>query len=252
MKHLLVILLTLVCSCTVLLAQVSDVNKNIKKDNNNSTTTKGSSSARSDNNPSGLGAGLIYFISDIFIGSIVNAQKAVLENKERYPERVSLEVFSTFGTELTNSANYFETGIRGNWGVFATDFKYSYLNDFTGNLKSLDWQVIVFRIPIKGFKIDYGLGFISLPDFDQSYFNSTIGFDWMFHTIGLNIRSHYQWSEQTSLGSRYKKNFDFSIDFKMLTYNKLHINPRLLYSYQNYFEETDFSIYSVGVVLKLY
>lgn len=246
-------LLYLILSCSLnVFAQVNEINKNVEKDKNNGNTKSSSSSSSSYNDSSSSsGAGFIYFIGDI-IHTIGAAQMGALENKDIYPERVSLEAYSTFGTEITSSTNYFETGIRGNWGIFATDFRYTKLNDFTGDLKSLDWLVVVFRIPIKNFKIDYGLGFISLIDLDQSYFKSSIGFDWMFHDIGLNINSVYQWTEQTSLESRYKRNFDFSIDFNALTHQHLHISPILKYSYQNYFDKTAFSIFSVGVVVRLY
>lgn len=244
-------LLVLLLSCTFsVYAQVSDINKNVEKDKSNKSST--SSSSYSENESSNNGAGFFGFVIEVFAHTIGAAQMAALENKDLYPERVSLETFGTFGTEISSSANYFETGIRGNWGIFATDFRYSNLNDFSGDLKSIDWLVVVFRIPIKNFKIDYGLGFISLIDLDQSYFKSSIGFDLMLHEIGLNINSVYQWSEQTSLGSRYKRNFDFSVDFNVFTHQHLHISPIIKYSYQNYFGETEFSIFSAGAVVRLF
>lgn len=246
-------LLFLFLSCSFnVFAQVNEISKNVEKEKNNGSTKSSSSSSSSYNDSSSSsGDGFANFIGAIFINTIGAAQVASLKNKDLYPERISLESFGTFGTEISSSANYFETGIRGNWGIFATDFRYSNLNDFTGDLKSLDWLVVVFRIPIKNFKIDYGLGFISLIDLDQSYFKSSIGFDWMFHDIGLNINSVYQWTEQTSLESRYKRNFDFSVDFNAFSRQHLHISPMIKYSYQNYFNETEFSIFSVGAIVRL-
>jgi hypothetical protein len=247
MKNLIVTLLILSLSAATLIAQVSDINKNVEKDKSNNTSTNSDDYDSFSNN----GDGFAGFIGSIFINTIGAGQMAALKNKDLYPERISLETFGSFGTEITSSANYFETGIRGNWGIFATDFRYSKLNDFTGDLKSLDWLVLVFRIPIKNFKIDYGLGFISLIDLDKSYFKSSIGFDWMFHYIGLNINSVYQWTERTSLETRYKRNFDFSVDFNAFSFQRLHISPMVKYSYQNYFGESEFSIFSVGAVVRL-
>lgn len=235
-------------------AQVNEVNKNVKKDKKNETSgsvdTNSNTSAKK--NSSNNGSGLIYFVANIFIHTIGAAQVAALENKELYPERISLESFSTFGTELTGGTNYFKTRVRANWGIFGSDFTYSKLMDPTGDLNSIDWLVAVFRLPIRSFKIDYGIGFISLADLDKSYFKSSIGFDWRIPSAGLNVSSAYQWSERTSLGSRYKRNFIMRVDFSSYNYRKLHISPLVEYTYQNYFNETEFSLYSLGVVIRLF
>jgi hypothetical protein len=192
------------------------------------------------------------FVTHIFAVTIGAAQRAALENVDIYPERISLEAFTTFGTEFTARSNYFQTGIRGNWGIIGTDFKYSILNDPTGNLESIDWMVFVIRIPIKHFKIDWGLGFIAISDEDQSYGNSSIGFDWRLPNAGLNINSAYQWSAKTSLGSRYKESFSMRVDYNIFNHKKLHISPIVEYSYQNYFSETNFSLYSAGVIIRMF
>ena len=238
-----------------MLAQVNEINKNVDKDKNNTTNNNqiegNYSYKKSNENSRSLGAGLIYFVGEVFINTIGAAQRVTLQHKGMYPERISLDALTTFGTEISSSANYFETGIRGNWGIFGSDFRYSELNDYTGNLKSIDWLVLVVRIPIKKVKLDYGLGYIDLIDLDQSYLKSSIGFDWILHTLGININSAYQWSEQTSLGTRYKKNFHISLDFNVYNHNHFFLSPQLKYSYQNYFNETEFSIFSAGVVLRL-
>ena len=111
---------------------------------------------------------------------------------------------------------------------------------------------MVIRIPIKNFKIDYGLGFISILEQDQTYFNSSLGFDWRLPDLGINIASAYQWSQKTSLGSRYKRGFILRADYEIYGYKKLHLSPMLEYAYQNYFEETSFSLISVGVILRVF
>ncbi len=251
MKKLVLSFLLLIFGTTQIIAQIDDIKKNVEKDKNTaakSSSTEGNSSSKE------VSSGFILFIADIFIHTFGAAQMAVLENKDLYPERVSLEVFGNYGTEnsTTSTTNYWQTGLRANWGIFASDFKYSVINDRSDDLKSIDWLVVVFRIPIKNFKIDYGLGFISLVGLDQSYFKSSVGFDWRLPSIGLNFSSAYQWSERTSLGSRYKENFIFRVDFKAIGINKLHISPMLEYNYQNYFNETTFSFYSAGVVVRLF
>ena len=254
MKTLVTVLVALLISTTTITAQVGDVNKNVKKDKENSNNPKSAESSNSSGKDrSSSGCGLCNFFVDIFAFTVVAGQKAALENVDIYPERVSIEAFSSFGTGFSNSTNYFQVGMRGNWGIFASDFKYTNLMDQTGNLSTIDWQVLVIRIPIENFKIDWGLGYISILDISQAYFNNTIGFDWRLPNIGVNINSAYQSSARTSLeDTRYKKSFIVRVDYEVYNKNKIHISPRLEYTYQSYFEKTKFSLLSAGLVFRVY
>ena len=251
MKSLTIIIASLLIITTNAIGQVGDVNKNVKKDKDNSGKTKSSATTDSGSSSSSGGwfGGLII---QFFSATVGAAQRAALENVDIYPERFSLESFATYGADINSDAQYFQTGLRGNWGIFASDFKYTNLTDITGQLKTIDWMVVVIRIPIKNFKIDYGLGFISILDQDQAYFNSSIGFDWRLPNLGVNIASGYQWSQKTSLGSRFKRSYILRVDYEVYNYKKFHLSPMIEYSYQNYFEETTFSVISAGVIIRLF
>lgn len=251
MKTLTIIIVTLLATTFNVMGQVGDVNKNVKKDKDKSGNTE--SAATMDSGSSGSSGGWFFgFIIEAFAVTIGAAQRAALENVEIYPERVSLESFASYGTDLNSDAQYFQTGLRGNWGIIGSDFKYTNLKDITGQLKTIDWMVGVIRIPIENFKIDYGLGFISILDQDQTYFNSSLGFDWRLPNSGVNIASAYQWSQKTSLGTRFKRSYILRLDYEIYGYKKLHISPMLEYAYQNYFEETSFSLISAGIIIRLY
>lgn len=251
MKTLTVIIVTLLFSTLNVLGQVGDVNKNVKKDKDKPGKTESTATIDSGSTSSS-GGWFLGLVIEAFGATIGAAQRAALENVDIYPERFSLESFATYGADLNSDAQYFQAGLRGNWGIFASDFKYSNLKDITGQLKSIDWQVVVIRIPIKNFKIDYGLGFISLLDQDQAYFNSSLGFDWRLPNLGVNIASGYQWSQKTSLGTRYKKGFILRADYEIYGYKKIHLSPMIEYAYQNYFEESTFSLISAGVIIRIF
>ena len=154
MKKLTVIIITLLIITANVMGQVGDVNKNVKKDKSSSGNTK-SSATMDSGSTSSSGGWFFGFIIEAFAHTVGAGQRAALENVEIYPERFSLEAFSTYGTDINSDAQYFQAGLRGNWGIIGTDFKYNNLMDITGQLKTIDWQVAVIRIPIKNFKIDY-------------------------------------------------------------------------------------------------
>ena len=251
MKKIIIIIIALLIYIPNVMGQVEDVNKNIKKEKESSGEVK-SSDATNSGSTSSAGDAFLGFVVNVFVATIGSAQKAALENVRIYPERVSLETFTSYGTEVNNSTNYFHVGLRLNWGIIGSDFKYTNLNDMTGRLKTIDWQVVVIRIPIKNFKIDYGLGFISILDLDQSYSNSSLGFDWRLPNIGVNITSAYQWSGKTSLDSRYKKSFILRADYNIYSFKKVHFSPMLEYAYHTYFEQTNFSLISAGIIIRVF
>lgn len=247
MKKLIFTLSTCLLMSTYLMAQVGDVNKNVEKDKQSKSTKSSSDSGSSDS-----GSGFFYFLGDALFHSVGAAQMAALENRRIYPKRLSLEAYGTYGTELNSSANLYKTGIRGTWGIFGSDFRYNHLKDFTGTLKEIEWQVLLIRIPIKNVTVDYGMGYIQLPADYISYFNNSLGLEVWLDQPGITITTGYRWTEKSNLGSRYKKNFETGISFNAVNAGAFHLSPTIMYNYLNYFDETSFSLFSVGVVIGLY
>ena len=222
---------------TGLFAQVEEVNENIEKSKKkqvNATTSSTSEGIESN--------GFIDFIGQVFFSTIGAAQQASLENKYLYPERVSFLASADYGAGITHDSRNFSTGARGNWGIFATDFRYSSLKDYSGKLNTIDWRLLIIRIPIQSLNLEYGLGVTAVPADDVAYTLSSAGFDWKFQQARTNISATYYWGERTSLGSRFKKSFELVVDYEFLNYGHFHMSGLAKYSYQLYFEETNFNI----------
>lgn len=249
MKSLIATSLVLLFSITLLFGQVGDVHKNVEKDKESKSKTSNSTSSTSG---SSSGSGFFEFLGTVLFQSVGAAQMAALENRQYYPKRMSFEAFGTYGTELTSSANLYKAGARGTWGIFGSDFRYNHLTDFTGTLKEIEWQVLLLRIPIKNVTVDYGIGYIQLPEADVNYFNNSLGLEIWLDQPGITIATGYRWTEKSDLGSRYKKNLEASISFNALNAGAFHLSPTVGYNYLIYFDETPFSIFSVGVIVGLY
>lgn len=250
MKNLVILILALFLSSSLLFGQVGDVNKNVEKDKAAKSTKSSSDSATSSSGSSG--SGYADFLGSVLFNSIGAAQMAALENRQAYPKRMALEAYGTYGTEFDTDALLVKTGIRGTWGIFGTDFRYNHLSDHTGKLKEIEWQVILLRLPIRNVIIDYGFGYIQLPENDISYFNNGFSLEVWLDQPGITITTGYRWAQTTNLGSRYKKNFEAAISFNVVNARAFHLSPMLSYNYLNYFEETSFSVFSVGLVVGLY
>ena len=251
MKNLLTITIAVLVSCNFLFAQVSDVNKNIEKDKESKNETSKSSSDTAGS--SSGGSGFFDFLGTVLFQTVGAGQMAALENRQAYPKRMSLEAYGSYGTEFDSIATiFYKMGLRGTWGIFGSDFRYNHLKDYTGRLNEIERQVLLFRIPIKNVTVDYGLGYIQLPDEDINYFNNSLGLEIWLDQPGITITSGYRWTEKSGLGSRYKKNFEAGISFNALNAGTFHLSPMLGYNYLTYFDETHFSLFSVGLVVGLY
>jgi len=237
-----------------LFAQVGDIKKNVEKEKREKGKEDSEKDKKAYSEGTEIGGSIIgLFFQAIAggIGLIIKAQQKTLEGVQEYPERVSLELPLSFGTATRSNTYIFQTGLRGNWGIFASDFRYTNLSDNTGSLNTIEWLVGIIRIPIKKFKIEYGMGFLRLPKQERNYFKQTVGFDWLLES-GINISGGYQWTVKTSLGTRFKENAYFRIDYKLINENKFHLGPMLEYSYQSYFSETNLSMISIGIIGRIY
>ncbi len=231
-------------------AQVGNVRSNVSNDKKSSRSSSSSSySSGEGSESSGFFEALIV---DFFAAAIVESQIETMSNREIYPQRLSFEVPVSYGTDFSYGSGRFETGARFNWGIFATDFKYSHLHDPSGKLNTIEWIVLDFKIPIQNFQLDYGIGVTSVIDEDQDYFKNTFGFDLRLPKKGIFITSAYQWTEKSSMGTRFKKNFNFRVDYEIYNRGKLHLSPALEYSYQNYFDEDTFHFVSLGMIMRIF
>jgi hypothetical protein len=103
MKTVSIIIASLLIITTSAMGQVGDVNKNVKKDKDKSGNTE--SIATIDSGSSNSSGGWFFgFIVEAFAVTIGAAQRAALENVEIYPERISLESFASYGTDLNSDA----------------------------------------------------------------------------------------------------------------------------------------------------
>ena len=121
-------------------AQVNE----IKSASSSRSESRGSSSG---GNRSSSFAGDFFF--NIMFGQVIHWQIQTLNRKREMPSIVSLDVM--LQTAAQPSSYYIiNPRIRGNWGLFSTDFRFNYIveEDFNGikYLRTNDWQVIQLNV----------------------------------------------------------------------------------------------------------
>ena len=134
----------------------------------------GGSSGRSEGSSSGSSSGFNFFF-DLMFSGIVQAQQYKLERKADVPYMVSMDVM--FQSAVQPSSYYiFNPRIRGNWGLFSTDFRLNYLveEDIEGykHIRTNEWQILQFNIvTTKDVLFRVGGGFLQESFGGEHYFS---------------------------------------------------------------------------------
>jgi len=245
--------------CVANYAQVAEIKQQVSDDSRTYSSGAGirassvSSSSTCSHSDSYGGA----VFAELFLGLVkgvgmvtVVAQKQVLEKQDRIPNLISLETGLDYNSNLSELS--FNPYLRGNWGLFATDLRYSQFHDYSGTLQSFDWQVLIVRIPIRYLKLNYGIGFTSLLDPKTTYFESSTGFDLSLHENQINISSTYRWTARKMDDARYRQEFKLVGDYRIWQKGSFHLSPSVGVTYQDYFKKHHYLLFSVGVKLRIY
>lgn len=94
-------------------------------------------------------ASTVDFFFNIFFTGLVEAQIAKLQRRDEVPYMISLDV--SMQSALQPSSYYIvNPRVRGNWGLFSTDFRLNYLieEDLEGfkHIRTNEWQILEFNI----------------------------------------------------------------------------------------------------------
>jgi hypothetical protein len=215
-------------------AQVSDIR------GASSGNASGGSGGSSNGEPSVTNVFLFDFMVSAIEG-LAEWQRLTLNKREVNPYLVSLDVISQAAVQ---PSRYYliNPRIRGNWGLFSTDFRVNYLLEETVNgandLSSIDWQIIqINMVATKNVVGRIGGGFMK-ENFGgrKSFFESS---------VGLFVQSS---SKKTGVSIEYRSARDFDTDIVARREFSAHFERKLFSSgywntyltvggvYQRYYE----------------
>lgn len=229
-------------------AQVDEI-----KSASSNNSSKSSGSSDSDGGSGGrVGLDVFFFLFD-GLGSLHVSK--IQERKN--PSVTSLDV-SFQGAIKPASYYILQPRIRGNWGLFSTDFRMNYLieDDIDGlkHIRTNDWQVLQLNlITNRFFTFRVGTGFMQEAFEDYQYFSES-SFIFNIHApdqrkvIGLE----YRFSKDWHTGANPRREFSIQYQQQIFQASILHGYVTLGGLYQRYYNSIDVWGIQTGLVFRFF
>ncbi len=197
-----------------------------------------------------------------FIDFLINHHRDILNLRDIDPTVLSLDVRAAFalGLHHTTDKNYiyvnYLPGLRGNLGIFSTDFRYNILTEYTDNLPNLftswEWLFLLNIETNENFKITFGTG-VQMEKYSNSYYNE--------HYAGFKIGIAHN-RDFLDLDTRFSMDYntgEFPFVEAGIKYNTriININNAYVYItlggvYQNYYQAHDIWAAQGGLTLNIH
>lgn len=247
MKRIPLVFVALLCMGEVC-AQVSEI-KSASKDN-----SSGKSGGKSDSDDSGVSLDVFLFLFD-GLGSLHTSK--IRGDRDRYPSIISLDV--AFQGAIKPASYYiFQPRIRGNWGLFSTDFRMNYLieEDVEGikHIRTNDWQVLQLNlITNRFFTFRVGTGFMQEAFEEYRYFSES-SFMLNIHApdqskvLGFEFRFAKDWDT----GVNPRREFGVQYQHQIFKASILHGYLAIGGLYQRYYNSIDVWGIQTGLVFRFF
>jgi hypothetical protein len=193
-----------------------------------------------DRGGSGSSAVFFYFMADAVTG-LVDWQRHKLTKRELNPYLVSFDVVAQVAIQ---PSRYYLVNprVRGNWGLFSTDFRVNYLLEETvsgtNDLSSIDWQIVQFNmITTRNVVGRIGGGFMK-ENFGgrKTFLESSIGAIIHTNSKSIGVSIEYRWAQDFESDIVARR--EFSAQFEKRLFSRGHWNTYLTLGavYQRYYE----------------
>lgn len=232
-------------------SQIRDVKSRATSYKNNKSSSSERSSSSSWSSSSNDTGSL--FLLDMFTGlldvtfsGIFHAQQNQLLNKDIEDWRTGVE-FGINGGLNFNEVNFFNSqSIRGNYGLFSTQFRRFDVNDVSGSFTTLDWQILQLNL-INQEKVRWviGSGISHETEIDQTHFEFATEFSF---SIGNKIKPTFGYRRS---GDGYpRKEFSSFLTYRPFYDKKAEVNFSVGYVHQRLYD-IPFNLVGIGVGLIL-
>lgn len=175
---------------------------------------------------------------------IVKLHQFQLEKRNEIPEVISLELMPHFGYAEPSSSLIIPR-LRGNWGLFSTDFRFSNMADFSSPdgvdfYNTLDWQILEFNFVVtKPVIVRVGSGFMHEYYSSSTFVEHFLGVDgnWMDHQYLASGEARIAKDYNTGATPRFEGNVRFN--YRILNTSSMNGYAMAGGIYQNYYNSVD-------------
>jgi hypothetical protein len=189
-------------------------------------------------------SGCFDWVLENAILGIVKFQKYQLEKRDDIPEVVSLELMPHFGYAEPSSSMLMPR-IRGNWGLFSTDLRYTNMAEYTASdgvdfYNTLDWQILEFNVIITEPVIfRFGGGIMYEYYSSSAFLEYLLGLDanWMEHQYLAT--GEFRIAKDYSTGATPRLETNLRFNYRILKTQHLNGYAMLGGMYQNYYNSVD-------------
>jgi hypothetical protein len=195
---------------------------------------------------------------DFFFTAIPQWQGYKLrDDRARYPSMVSLEMMVQGGVKPA-SYYLFWPRIRGNWGLFSTDFRMNYLieENIEGykHIRTNDWQIIQVNLVTSRFlTFRAGTGIMTEAFGANRTFNES-AFMFGVHAPDQSraVWFEYRFSKDWETGANPRREFSIQYMHQLFSAGSLHGNISVGGVYQKYYNAIEIWGVQGGMVFRIF
>lgn len=204
-----------------------------------------------------FGPAMFYMFADVTIRGFVVWQHSVLQKRGEVPNILSLEVFGQ-ATIQPSTYYVFNPRVRGNWGIFLTDFRMNYmLEEKIGapeDLRTDDWQIlglnlvntrnVTLRLSTGIMHEAFGEGLI--------YSESVLGLNLMSDNQNFGGYGEFRWAKDQFTITSPRIEGSMGVQKKLFDRNLMHVFATGGVTFQRYYNEVNVWGIQGGLAFKLY
>ncbi len=220
-------------------SQVDKIKENSDNNKKESEHLGGNSSPCMENCGEACFSSVADFCFDIAISSMIELNKSYIDNKDNVPIVTSFD-FMPQGAFHPSSSIIALPRIRGNWGLFSTDARFTSLIEITSQgsdyWNTIDWQVLQLNLLVtKPVILRIGSGFM-FENYSKTYFNEhSIGLDFFMDDYKYRIDNEFRIAKDYTTANIPRIEGSTRFNYALLQNDHIDGYISLGVLYQNYY-----------------
>ncbi|MBC8147153.1 MAG: hypothetical protein H8E98_04135 [Bacteroidetes bacterium] len=181
---------------------------------------------------------------DVIVFGGLELHRLYMDKQYDIPRITSIEFMPQFAFHPP-STYFMIPRIRGNWGLFSTDFRYNFMLETSllngaDIYKTIDWQIIELNLVVtENVNFRIGTGFM-YEDFSRTYFNeNTAALDFYTKDDALKIGGEFRYAFDYENNVVPRTEGSLNLDYRIFNFNALSGYVNIGCLYQNYYNEVD-------------